>query len=235
MIKWITKNGYTIHKILGFRCNVFLISHHNHHILVDCSSRSFRKPLMRNLKKLGVHHLDGLVLTHSHFDHAGNSHFIKNQFGCPVIIHSTEAKYLATGCSPLPHGTNTVSRFMINSLNGKLPSWAQYEPCPPDILVEGKYSLTDLGFESYLLPTPGHSPGSTSLILDNEIAITGDALFGIFPVSVFPPFADDVKQLILSWELLLGTGASIFLPSHGQSRKSSTLKLQYEKYNQLFM
>lgn len=232
MNKWTTKSGYAIHKILGFRCNVFLVSHDKHHFLIDCGSKSFRNPLMRNLNKLGINHLDGLILTHSHFDHAGNSLFIRNKFSCPVIIHSAEANYLATGCSPLPHGTNPITKFLINSLNGKLPVWAQYEPCMPDIVISENYTLAEQGFEAYLMPTPGHSPGSTSLILDNEIAITGDAMFGIFPGSVFPPFADNVKQLIQSWELLLETGASIFLPSHGQSRQNSTLKLQLEKYKQ---
>ena len=230
MNKWTTKSGYTIHKILGFRCNVFLVSHNKQHFLIDCGSKSFRKPLMRNLNKLGINRLDGLILTHSHFDHAGNSLFIRNKFNCPVIIHSAEANYLATGCSPLPHGTNAITRFLINSLNGKLPVWAQYDPCQPDIKIDEEYSLVDRGLEAYLLPTPGHSPGSTSLILNNEIAITGDAMFGIFPGSVFPPFADNVEQLIQSWDLLLKTGASIFLPSHGQSRKSSILKHHLAKY-----
>ncbi len=54
-----------------------------------------------------------------------------------------------------------------------------------------------------------------SLIVDDEIAIVGDAMFGIFPGSIFPPFGDDKLQITQSWKLLLETGCRLFLPAHG--------------------
>jgi glyoxylase-like metal-dependent hydrolase (beta-lactamase superfamily II) len=44
-----------------------------------------------------------------------------------------------------------------------------------------------------------------SIIIDDEIAIVGDAMVGTIPDSIYPPFADDKKLLIKSWKKLLKT------------------------------
>ena len=55
----------------------------------------------------------------------------------------------------------------------------------------------------------------SEVIVDNEIALVGDAMIGKFPGSIFPPFADNVPVLVSSWGKLLRTGSLLFLPSHG--------------------
>jgi hypothetical protein len=54
-----------------------------------------------------------------------------------------------------------------------------------------------------------------SLIVDNEIALVGDVMFGVFNWSVFPPFADDVPTLEKSWGKLAKSGCKMYLPGHG--------------------
>jgi glyoxylase-like metal-dependent hydrolase (beta-lactamase superfamily II) len=81
-----------------------------------------------------------------------------------------------------------------------------------------------MGFNAYILHTPGHSSGSVSIIVDDEIALVGDTMFGIFPWSVFPPFADDVKQMTESWGKLLETNCRLFLPGHGTANKRSLVQ-----------
>ena len=83
--------------------------------------------------------------------------------------------------------------------------------------------------KAYLLHTPGHTSGSISLIIDDEIALVGDALFHILPWSVFPPFGNDIDQLIESWKKLLGTGCRLFLPAHGSEIKKELLERCYTK------
>jgi Zn-dependent hydrolases, including glyoxylases len=84
-----------------------------------------------------------------------------------------------------------------------------------------------------VISTPGHSIGSISVIVDNEVAIVGDALFGIFSNSVFPPFADDVKTLIDSWGKLLKTNCTLFLPAHGRPITRELLEREYNKMHSL--
>ena len=95
--------------------------------------------------------------------------------------------------------------------------------------VDQYLNLQDFGFNGYILHTPGHSPGSQSIIVDNEIALVGDAMFGVFPGSIFPPFADNEEELITSWGKLIQTGCRLFLPSHGTADKSDLLKIEYQK------
>jgi len=78
-----------------------------------------------------------------------------------------------------------------------------------------------------LLHTPGHTPGSISVIIDNEIAIVGDTMFGVFWWSVYPPFASNPDKLIDSWEKLLETRCRIFLPSHGSANKRSLVEKDF--------
>lgn len=77
--------------------------------------------------------------------------------------------------------------------------------------------------------TPGHSIGSMSIIVDNEVAIVGDSMFGVFKWSVFPPFAEDCKQMIQSWGKLLETNCSIFIPSHGTENNRLLVQKDYKK------
>lgn len=77
------------------------------------------------------------------------------------------------------------------------------------------------------IPTPGHTCGSVSLIVDGEIAVVGDAMVG--RRSIFPPFADDVPELVRSWQKLLDTGCGLFLPAHGRAKGRETLESSYHK------
>jgi hydroxyacylglutathione hydrolase len=92
-------------------------------------------------------------------------------------------------------------------------------------LVDDRFDLNEFGFNAYLMHNPGHTGGSMSLIVDDEIAIVGDAMFGVFKWSVFPPFAEDSAQMIKSWGKLLATNCSLFLPSHG----SANIRMLVEK------
>ena len=102
-----------------------------------------------------------------------------------------------------------------------------YQPFIPDMWISGETILE--GFPIQIIPTPGHSKGSISIIVDKEIALVGDTLFGVFRNSVFPPFADDVKEMVKSWGLLLDTRCCIFLPGHGSEIKRELLQKKSDK------
>ncbi|MGE5424588.1 MAG: hypothetical protein ACM3N9_04445 [Syntrophothermus sp.] len=81
----------------------------------------------------------------------------------------------------------------------------------------------------YLLHTPGHTAGSMSMIIDDEIALAGDTLFGVFKGSVFPPYAEDEELMIKSWKILLSTNCKLFMPSHGTSITRSLLEKSFKR------
>jgi glyoxylase-like metal-dependent hydrolase (beta-lactamase superfamily II) len=98
-----------------------------------------------------------------------------------------------------------------------------------NILIDTKFDLNNFGFNAYIMHTPGHTTGSVSVIIDDEVAIVGGCMFGVFKWSVFPPYAMDVKQMIFSCGKLLETNCSIFIPAHGSANSRSLVQKDYNK------
>jgi hydroxyacylglutathione hydrolase len=227
MNKWKTKSGYEITEVLSGRSNVFLLTNGKTNILIDTSPEYRWKLLEKRLGILKVRSIDYLILTHTHGDHAQNSRRIKDKYKSKVIVHKNEASFLSSGRNPVPEGTTFVSRIIINSFTKKVYSRLRYEQCEIDILADSFLDLRDFGFNAFIMHTPGHSVGSMSIIVDNEVALVGDAMFGIFKWSVFPPFADNIDQMITSWGKLLETGCSVFIPSHGSANSRTLVQKDY--------
>jgi hydroxyacylglutathione hydrolase len=110
MKSWITKNDQRIYRVLGGRCNCFLVSYSNKHLLVDTGRENRWKNLSKRLDQLRVSHklLIALILTHSHFDHAENVANVKEKYGTAIIIHKSEADYLQRGENPAIRGTTSL-------------------------------------------------------------------------------------------------------------------------------
>ena len=233
MESWKTKTGVRIYRIRNGRCNCYLISNGNRFLLVDSGTKRDWNRLNKRLDKLGATHAS-LVLTHCHFDHAENAAKLKQTHGTPVWVHRSEGTCLKNGENPVIQGSTPVTKLLIQVLR-----WTRqlvrlnYAPVNHDCLVDERLDLDPFGFPGYILHTPGHTPGSLSVIIENEIALVGDTLFGIFRGSVFPPFADNPKLMVQSWKKLLDTGCTTFLPAHGSERDKAVLKRQYDKYIKL--
>lgn len=232
MKTWTTKNGYKVSVIFRGRCNVSLLTDGRKNILIDSSVEKQWDKLDKRLQKLNVKKVDYLILTHTHFDHAGNALNIKQKYNAQVIVHKNGISYLTTGSNIIPKGTNFFAGLIVDSLAGKLlPRIGSYNACNFDYSVEADMDLKEFGFNARLISTPGHTIDSMSLVVDNEIAIVGDAMFGIFPWSVMPPVGTDVKQMIKSWKVLLDTGCSVFIPGHGAPVKRNLVQNSYDKRN----
>ncbi len=229
MKTWETKSGTKITRVLAGRSNVYLISKGDKNVLVDTSPANRWKKLDRHLRHSGLDHLDALVLTHTHFDHAGNAARLQEKYKAPVIVHRSEGAFLARGEGIIPKGTNFLGRLLIEGIGKNLAPRLECPPCRPDILVDEDLSLADFGFSACIVHTPGHSPGSQSVVVDDEIALVGDAMFGILPWSVFPPFAADAGQMVESWGKLLATNCRLFLPSHGTENPRGLVLKDYNR------
>jgi glyoxylase-like metal-dependent hydrolase (beta-lactamase superfamily II) len=229
MKNWETKSGYRIIQVLSGRSNVFLLTDGNKSILIDTGPKNNWEKLEKHLNGLKIDRLDFLILTHTHFDHAANAKKIKEKYGPLVIVQRTEAPYLTSGDNIIPNGTNIITRLIINLFANRVLKRLNYDPCQYDIPVDSFLDLKDFGFNAYIIHTPGHTVGSMSVVVDNEVAIVGDAMFGVFKWSVFPPYATDIEELINSWGRLLETDCSVFIPAHGSANNRILVQKDFDK------
>jgi len=230
MRAWKTKNEVEIVQVLSGRSNSYLVVSENGNVLIDTGKTSDFIRLQKNIDalKLPKKNIDFLILTHTHFDHCQNAFALIEQENCSIVMSENEAVFAEQGYTPLPKGTFPLTRFISKLGNRIGKSKFGYKPFIPDRLVTGELNLE--AYKITLIPTPGHSKGSISVIVDNEIALVGDTLFGVFRKSVFPPFADDVDEMINCWGQLLETNCTIFLPGHGKEIKRELLQNEYNKH-----
>lgn len=219
----------SIIRILSGRSNVFLLTSGNRKLIVDTGISLMWPLLVHRLNKLGIKSIDYLVLTHTHNDHAANAARLREKYNLRVMVHSSEAGYLNSGQNILPAGTNPATRFIIKFLGKVYLKYFKYPPCPHDYIINDFYDLKGFGFNACVIHTPGHTVGSVSVIVEDKIAIVGDTMFGISKKSVFPPYANDTVNMIRSWDKLLQTGCSIFIPSHGTADSRELVEASFNK------
>ncbi|MGD8564779.1 MAG: MBL fold metallo-hydrolase [Candidatus Bathyarchaeota archaeon] len=102
--------------------------------------------------------IKSIVDTHGHPDHACGNGIMKEKFQVPILIHEKDNTMLGS--------SSIVSRFF---------AFKAVSPPADTLLYEGntiRFGETSLK----VLHTPGHSPGSTSLVGKN-VVFTGDTLF----------------------------------------------------------
>jgi glyoxylase-like metal-dependent hydrolase (beta-lactamase superfamily II) len=175
---------------------------------------------------MGIASMDLLVLTHAHHDHAGNAAAVKETFGCRVLVHQQGEDFLVRGRSPMVRATGPISKLMMACFGRFVLPKLRYPPCIPDIVAEERYDFKADGLDIAVIHTPGHTACSLSVIVDGEVALVGDTLFGVFKKSVMPPFANDMVQLKESWRKLLDSGCSVFLPGHGKPVEADRIRTQ---------
>ena len=116
--------------------------------------------LLAAVEELGVT-IDGILLTHTHFDHVGAVAPVARATGAPVYCPELEVPVLADIMSFVPW-----------------PGFGPYESYDADETVAGGERLRLAGFDIDVLFTPGHSPGHVTYSIPGERALfSGDVLF----------------------------------------------------------
>jgi glyoxylase-like metal-dependent hydrolase (beta-lactamase superfamily II) len=219
--------------------NCFLIKGTEKHILVDTGVPNSENKIIAQLNKQGVNKKDiGLIIvTHAHIDHFGSAYKLKQLLQVPILAHQLDVESYITGKAD-------ISTMKLNK-----PQWWLFkqiiknqstEPFQPDILINGdvEYNLKEWGTNGKIIHTPGHTPGSLSIILENGEAIIMDMMAsGILLGGVMfherikhPPFHDNIIELKNSFEKVLSLKAEVFYLGHGGPVNKSQIIRYYNKY-----
>jgi hydroxyacylglutathione hydrolase len=209
--------------------NAYLVANGKQAILIDCGMKKKERKILAALERMKIapRDIQLIILTHTHYDHCGSLKALQQITGAKVLVHKAEAQCLEEGYCAFPKGTMWFPKIMSaigNALNKRV---GRYAPVTPDILISKRFDLQPFGIDGYILPTPGHTAGSISVIIEEDHAIVGDTLFNIFRHSVFPAYANDQEILLKSWKKLLEMGCEHFYPGHGKPFTRERLQKTY--------
>ncbi|MDX9904270.1 MAG: MBL fold metallo-hydrolase [Bacteroidales bacterium] len=222
-----TGKGTSIIRLTPARCNIYAVTRNGRTIIIDTGISFDRARIEHALERKTIVP-EAVVLTHTHFDHAGNAAWLAHEYGAEVIVQEAESRYLAAGDTPIPEGTHAVTRGLV-SLGKKVTTMFRYDPCQADHVFGESFDLNRFGINGYIIHTPGHSPGGATVVIDDVVAVAGDSIIGTTPGKPFPPFADDVDLLLKSWRKIIDTGCETFLPGHGKPVSLAELKEEYAR------
>ena len=137
-----------------FQVNCYFLHQDKHILCIDpCANM---KRIEQYLLQYPDHILDGICLTHGHFDHIGAVDDLVRKYQCPIYL-SKEDEYLAT---------HKEVNFMGNrfaTITSKITTY------PSNHVTIGVFDLS-------VYDTPGHTEGSVCLGW-KQYLFTGDTLF----------------------------------------------------------
>jgi len=184
-------------------------------LLVDAGSPGQAALIQRSLARHGCPGLDWIFLTHAHYDHFGSAGALRRATGAAVWVHPEDAADLAAGRTRLgqARGWGRVLAWLLPIAERLSPP----EPTPPDGTVADGECFAELGVSLQVLHTPGHTPGSATLVVDGVHAFVGDLLSTTGGRPHAQRFlAQDWSQIVASLERLQQTDVRWLYPGHGR-------------------
>jgi len=217
----------TVHLVQGGAVNWLLVTDESGVMLIDAGYPGDRDDVLASLRQLGYQPEDvrAILLTHAHIDHLGSAIWFAKTHGTPVYCHADEVghakrEYLEQA-SPLD-----VAKHIWR------PRWALWTahlvrdgglsregiPTAQPLTAEVAAQLPG---HPMAIPTPGHTGGHCSYLVDGILA-SGDALVTGHPLlarsgpQLLPAmFSHDQDGCIRSLAALALLDTEVLVPGHG--------------------
>ena len=174
-------------------------------LLIDTGVSHVAGAIVRAVRATGVQpaSIDRIVLTHYDYDHSGSAAQLARELDAPVAIHAADAALVSN-----PSDSPGLRRLLYHQ---PVPQVLRWEPPEVATILEEGDTLGDWR----VMHTPGHTPGSVSLLRD-DVGIVGDAL--VYSRGRLIPnvrhLAIDVAAQDASAKRLAAAGLRTVLPGH---------------------
>ncbi len=220
--------------------NCFLIKGETKHILVDTGVPNSEAKIIKQLNKhnIKLEDIGLIIITHGHIDHFGSAKELKDILKVPILVHDLDKKALQTGKSMF-ETLKPNNKIWDIILKPKLAK-DKASSCLPDIILNSneEYDLSIYGINGKVIHTPGHTPGSLSIVLENgdaiimDLASSGILLGGIAFNSRMkhPPFHDNLEQVKNSLDTILSLNTERFYLGHGNSVSKKSIISYIDKF-----
>ncbi len=199
-------------------CNVYLLEKDGESFLIDTGTPSSRKMLESQIKaKIDTKTLNGIIITHAHFDHIGSAAFLQRKFDCEIYVHERDIPYL-----------KGVKKLRFSGVFGKLTSLVERflrveypEKVKPVDEVFEVFSTTEVeganDRDLAVIHTPGHTPGSICIKAEDRL-FCGDLFRGGRKVGLSPKaFCSDYSTYLNSINSISKLDFILALPGHGDA------------------
>jgi hydroxyacylglutathione hydrolase len=202
-----------VHRVKTRLSNAYLIEGQDGLILVDAGSPGDEMIICEAIMSIDKGDLRLIFITHAHIDHYGSAVKLREITSAPVAIHQEDAEMMALGGTHLGQvrGVGKLAKLMLPLLTRLLI----LEPTNADIILAGGDDLSEFGLEAFIFDTPGHTPGSSSLVAFDRIAFVGDLLSSTGKPHLQRYYAHDWRQLTESLEYLNRLNLEWVYPGHG--------------------
>lgn len=190
-------------------------------ILIDAGLSNGTKAFKEQFKLLSVEpaQLKLILLTHGHYDHTGGAKFLKEWTGAKVAVHEKDREQVEKGLFTWSQGVTGYGRFSRFILKPIMRAVAMPPPVEADIILgDEDHPLDEFGIRGRIIHTPGHTPGSVSVVLDSGEAFISCLAHNGMPLRLrpgLPIYADDIEGVKRSWERIFEAGAKMIYPAHG--------------------
>lgn len=185
-------------------------------ILIDTGYPGNEGIILQRMVDLGMDPktLSLIILTHGHDDHFGSAEALREATGAKIVVHELDAENLRRGYNSrlMPFGKlgRLVSIFVAKE--GK-----QRNGFEPDILISDTLDLHAYGIAGRVIWTPGHTPGSVSIVLESGEAIIGDLMMAFVRTHRpgYPIWVNDSEQVKASIQKVMTYQPTKIYASHG--------------------
>lgn len=134
-----------------FDTNCYILKRNKHVLIIDPGK--YPERIIQSIHDDEI--VDGIVLTHGHFDHIGAVDDLMDHYHIPVYLNPEDYKLLGDEHNIIYGYTGTITH-------------------PIEALKIGSNTVGTFTFDVY--STPGHTDGSVVLVF-NQLMFTGDTLF----------------------------------------------------------
>ena len=161
-----------------------------------------------------------ILATHGHWDHIGAAPELCEATGAGLAMHAGDVEWVRSGdFTPLVH-EKPWGRLLLRILSPVFRRVQHASRVETDLVFDDTgIALGEYGIAGRIVPTPVHTPGSVSVLLDTGEAIVGDLAMSGLPLVLKPSLATiavDPRRLRESWRYLVELGVVTVYPAHGR-------------------
>lgn len=183
-------------------------------VLIDAGLPSEERRILDFMRRLGRSDLRLIYVTHAHFDHYGSAAALRQLTGAKIVVHEADGPVMANGQTRL--GSVKGYGRVVAAFLPVLESLRRPQPTLADRWLGDGETLRDYGIAGRVLHTPGHTIGSSCLIIDDRFAFSGDLVTSTGKPHLQRYFAEDWASLPGSLARLQKVDPALVYPGHGR-------------------